>query len=99
MGLIFRRAINVGPLRINIGKSGVGFSVGGPGHRTGVRSTGRRYTRVSAPGTGLGYHITHGTARAGTSGTGCAVLVAAGLGIGLGLAWIPVPLPLIDLIR
>ena len=59
MGFLFRRSIRLGPLRLNFSRRGVGASIGVRGFRTGVSSTGRRYTRVSLPGTGLGYEHTH----------------------------------------
>ena len=70
MGLIFRKSVNVGPLRINFSRSGVGYSVGAGGVRTGVRANGRRYSRVTAPGTGLGYQQEH------PRGSGCLLAVA-----------------------
>lgn len=74
MGFYYRKSISVGPFRANIGRSGVGYSIGGRGFRTGVSSRGRRYTSVSLPGTGLGYR---------TSRTGCLVMLAAPVGIGI----------------
>ena len=59
MGFFFRRSIRFGPFRINFSKSGIGASVGVRGFRTGVSSTGRRTTRVSIPGTGIGYQYNH----------------------------------------
>ncbi len=59
MGWIFRKALNLGPFRISLSKSGVGCSVGVPGLRTGISSRKRRYTSVSVPGTGWRYQTTH----------------------------------------
>jgi len=59
MGLRFRRSARLGPFRINLSTSGVGYSVGGPGFRTGVRPNGRRYSSVGVPGTGLSYFVNH----------------------------------------
>lgn len=70
MGFYYRKSISVGPFRVNVGKSGVGYSVGGKGFRTGVSGTGRRYTTFGIPGTGVGYRS--------AGGKGC-LLVAAGL--------------------
>ena len=70
MGLIFRKSINIGPIRVNLSRSGVGYSVGAGGFRTGVRANGRRYTRVTVPGTGLGYQQEH------PRGTGCLLAIA-----------------------
>ncbi|MGA1223716.1 MAG: DUF4236 domain-containing protein [Phycisphaerales bacterium] len=68
MGLYFRRSMNLGPFRVNVSRSGVGWSVGGRGLRVGQSSRGRRYTTISAPGTGLGYR---------SSSRGCVVAIAA----------------------
>ena len=76
MGFYFRKSIRAGPFRINMSRSGVGYSVGGRGFRTGVTPRGRRYTSVGIPGTGVGY-------RAG--GRGC-VVVLAGLVAGVAAA-------------
>jgi hypothetical protein len=61
MGWSFRKAFNIGPFRINVSKSGVGYSVGGGGFRTGVRSNGASYQSASIPGTGLRYTSSGGT--------------------------------------
>lgn len=71
MGFSYRRSIGIGPFRINLSKSGVGWSVGGRGMRTGVDGRGRRYTNVSIPGTGVSYR-----------GKGCLVLLLAALTLG-----------------
>lgn len=55
MGLRFRKSINVGPLRVNLSKSGVGYSVGKKGVRLTRTATGRTKATVSVPGTGLSY--------------------------------------------
>ena len=47
MGWSFHKSIKIGPFRINIGKTGIGFSVGAHGFRTGVRSNGSTYKSVS----------------------------------------------------
>ncbi|MBI3818502.1 MAG: DUF4236 domain-containing protein [Planctomycetes bacterium] len=67
MGWSFRKSINFGPVRVNVSKSGIGYSVGGGGFRTGVRAGGRRYTRVTIPGTGISYQPT------GKSSAGCMI--------------------------
>ena len=64
MGFYYRKSIGVGPFRVNVSKSGVGYSVGGPGFRAGISGTGRRYTTFSVPGTGVGY-------RTSGKGAGC----------------------------
>ena len=69
---------------MNVSKSGVGYSVGGRGFRTGVRANGRRYTRVSVPGTGLYQTTNHPQKSAGVGG--CTLLLVAG---GLGtFSWV-----------
>jgi hypothetical protein len=65
VGWSYRKTFKAGPFRVNVGKSGVGYSVGGRGFRTGVRASGRRYTSMSLPGTGLRYTK---SARKGASG-------------------------------
>jgi hypothetical protein len=53
MGWRFRRSVSLGPLRINLSRSGVGYSVGGRGFRVGKDSKGRRYRSLSIPHTGI----------------------------------------------
>ncbi len=55
MGLRFRKSINIGPLRINFSKSGIGFSIGVKGFRIGRSAKGKTTATVSLPGTGLSY--------------------------------------------
>jgi len=78
MGWSFRKSVNLGPFRVNVSRSGLGYSVGAGGFRTGVRSNGRSYSSVSIPGTGVRY--TSGGSRRKTS-SGCLVMVAAGIGL------------------
>ncbi len=68
MGFYYRRSVNIGPFRINLGSGGVGYSVGGRGFRVGKSASGRRYTTFSLPGTGIGYR------------SGCSWIVMAALG-------------------
>lgn len=68
MGFYYRKSVNLGPFRVNLSKSGLGYSVGGRGFRVGTTSRGRKYTSVSIPGTGVGYR---------KSGAGCLVLLAS----------------------
>jgi hypothetical protein len=70
MGWSYRKSIGLGPFRINLSKSGIGYSVGGGGFRTGINSRGRSYRSFSIPGTGVRYNSS-------ASGQGC--LVALGL--------------------
>lgn len=55
MGLRFRKSFTFGPLRINVSKSGVGFSLGVKGFRIGRSAKGKNTATVSLPGTGLSY--------------------------------------------
>ena len=68
MGFTYRKSLNVGPFRVNLSKSGVGYSVGGRGFRTGTTARGRRYTSFSIPGTGVGYRTSAGR-------SGCLVVI------------------------
>ncbi|GDY02212.1 hypothetical protein LBMAG49_15410 [Planctomycetota bacterium] len=68
MGLYFRRSIGIGPFRINLSRSGVGYSVGSRGFRMGVDGRGRKYTNLSIPNTGIGYR-----------GKGCLVLILSAI--------------------
>jgi hypothetical protein len=53
MGWNIRRSVNFGPLRINLSKSGLGYSVGTRGFRVGQDARGRRYRSLSIPKTGV----------------------------------------------
>ena len=53
MGFYYRKSVSVGPFRVNLSKSGVGYSIGGKGFRTGVSAGGKRYTTFGIPGTGV----------------------------------------------
>jgi hypothetical protein len=76
MGFTFRKSKSFGPFRVNMSRSGVGFSVGGKGFRTGVSSRGKRYSTFSIPGTGIGYNMPHGGGgRRAKSKTGCLIFV------------------------
>lgn len=56
MGLNFRKSIKIAPgIRMNISKSGVGFSAGVKGARISVNSKGRVTKTVSIPKTGISY--------------------------------------------
>jgi Protein of unknown function (DUF4236) len=53
MGWTFRKSLRLGPLRINLSRSGVGYSVGLPGVRLGKDARGRKYQSLNLPGTGI----------------------------------------------
>jgi|688.fasta_scaffold28627_4 hypothetical protein len=55
MGWRFRRSVGLGPLRLNMSKSGLGYSWGVPGIRVSTTPNGRRYLWLSLPGTGLAW--------------------------------------------
>ena len=74
MGLIYRKSINLGPFRVNLSGSGIGYSVGGRGFRVGKSSRGRNYTAFSIPGTGVGYRS---SSKGSGKGCGCLILIAA----------------------
>lgn len=74
MAWSFRKSINLGPFRVNVGKSGVGYSVGGKGFRVGRKANGASFTSASIPGTGMRYQKTHST---GSTGNGCMIGIMA----------------------
>lgn len=55
MGLRIRKSVNFGPLRVNLSKSGVGYSVGTKGFRVTKKANGKMYTTASIPGSGISY--------------------------------------------
>lgn len=56
MGFRFRKSINLGGgLKVNLSKSGIGYSVGTKGFRITKSAKGGVYGTVSAPGTGMSY--------------------------------------------
>lgn len=55
MGFRFRKSFGKGPFRVNISKSGVGWSVGAKGARYTKKATGGSRTTLSVPGTGLSH--------------------------------------------
>jgi len=67
MGFIFRKSVNLGPFRVNVSKSGFGYSVGGRGFRVGKDARGRKYHSFSIPGTGVSYR--------GSRGKGCGLML------------------------
>lgn len=64
MGFRFRKSINLGGgLRINLSKSGVGYSWGTKGYRVTRSARGTTTRTVSIPGTGISYSHTNGKSR------------------------------------
>ena len=78
MGFTYRKSISLGPFRVNLSKSGVGYSVGGKGFRTGVGANGKRYTTFNIPGTGIGYKVDKNTVE---SAKGCLGMVVGLIGL------------------
>ena len=63
MGWGFRKSLNLGLLRINSSKSGLGYSIGGKGFRVGRDARGRSYRSLSIPGVGISNRTYTGTTR------------------------------------
>lgn len=64
MGWRYRKSINLGGgFRINLSKSGIGYSWGTKGYRVTKTATGQSRTTYSIPGTGISYVATNTTPR------------------------------------
>lgn len=55
MGLRFRKSVNLGGFRINLSKSGIGYSFGARGMRYTKKAKGGSRTTLLIPGTGISY--------------------------------------------
>ena len=55
MGLRYRKSIKMGPFRINLSKSGIGYSYGVKGYRVTHKAGGGVRKTTSIPGTGISY--------------------------------------------
>lgn len=55
MGARFRKSKNFGPFRVNISKSGIGYSVGNKFVRVAHTADGKKRTTYTLPGTGLSW--------------------------------------------
>ncbi|KAA8441019.1 DUF4236 domain-containing protein [Weissella paramesenteroides] len=55
MGFRYRKSKNFGPFRINVSKSGVGWSVGGKGFRYTKKANGGTRATTSIPGSGMSW--------------------------------------------
>lgn len=55
MGFRFRKSVNLGPLRLNFSKSGIGYSFGGKFARYTKKANGGTRTTYNIPGTGVSY--------------------------------------------
>ena len=51
----FRKSINIGPLRINFSKSGIGYSIGNSFFRCTKTAKGTIRKTITIPGTGISY--------------------------------------------
>lgn len=67
MGFRFRKSKNIGPVRLNLSKSGLGASVGVKGFRVTKTAAGRTRATASIPGTGISYVTETGSKRAAKS--------------------------------
>lgn len=67
MGFRFRKSFGSGPFRINVSKSGIGYSVGGKGFRYTKKAGGGTRTTMSIPGTGISYVKDHGDKKRGSA--------------------------------
>lgn len=88
MGLRYRKSIRVGKyFRINVSKSGVGYSFGVPGARITHSANGRVTSTVGIPGTGLSYTQSHGGSSTRTNrGNGSSSPVPSPRESGVGVA-------------
>ncbi len=55
MGIRLRKSVNIGGIRLNASKSGLGFSTGVKGFRVTKTAKGNIRTTMSIPGTGISY--------------------------------------------
>jgi|GEM_PF-3049459 len=60
MGFRFRKTYRSGPFRLNLSKTGIGWSAGIPGFRWTARADGKRQTTWNIPGSGISYVKTTG---------------------------------------
>ena len=59
MGLRYRKSFNFGLFRINLSKTGIGYSIGTKGYRKTKRADGRNQITYSIPNTGISYVETY----------------------------------------
>lgn len=55
MGFNFRKSVKIGPARINVSKSGIGYSVGTKGARISKSAKGKTRITAGIPGAGISY--------------------------------------------
>jgi hypothetical protein len=75
MGWNWRKAFRFGPLRVNLSKKGVGYSVGVRGFRVGRDAKGQDYSQTSIPGTGI-YKRSYSGRTSGSKNWSLAALIA-----------------------
>lgn len=59
MGIRYRKSFKAGPVRINLSKTGIGYSTGTKGMRYTKKANGNTQTTFSIPGTGISYTDEH----------------------------------------
>lgn len=67
MGFRFRKSLNLGPLRINFSKSGIGYSVGNKFARVTKKANGGVRTTATIPGTGISHVKEYGAKQTGAA--------------------------------
>ena len=67
MGFRFRKSFKAGPFRVNLSKSGIGYSVGTKGFRYTKKAGGGSRTTASIPGTGVSYVQESGRKKKGSN--------------------------------
>lgn len=78
MGFRFRKTIKLGPVNVNLSKSGVGYSVGGKGLRVTKKANGGTRTTYTVPGTGVSYVKDHSAGKKATAAKSTNSAQAAG---------------------
>ena len=63
MGLRVRKSFKVGGVRVNLSKSGIGYSVGTKGYRITKTANGKTRRTASIPGTGISYVSESGSSK------------------------------------
>ena len=86
MGLRVRKSFKVGPMRVNVSKSGVGYSVGTKGVRVTKKASGVTRTTVSVPGTGVSY--VKETSKKAAQPTGCLTPIIVTLAVVIAMVWL-----------
>jgi hypothetical protein len=81
LGFSIRKSFKVGPLRLNLSKSGLGASVGTKGAQLGLRSKGKLYTHLGRWGLYHRQDLGSVNPQAATSSKGIGFWILIGLGI------------------